>query len=186
MITTQLDAVNLVLRKLGEPPIITLDTQYPTLDLIFPALDEARIDLLLEGWWFNTFAPVMLMPGENSEVPVPPDTLVFYPDEPEKYLFAGSRIVRLDGSPLVGVPVRGSRIVDAQFEQLPTAARTCVAYNAALNVYGADVGMDSIFEGIRDSYMLAYRELSRTHTRQRQYSMRRKRQYLRWKSMLRS
>jgi len=186
MIATQLDAVNLILRKLGEPPIISLDVQYPTLDLVGPALDDSRLDLLVEGWWFNTFSPTVLMPDPEGRVPVPPDTLVFSPDDPEKFLWAGAYIVLPDGSQIVGESVPGSRVVDMPFEAMPTSARSAVAHFAALNVYGSDVGIDDIYGGIQELYQIAYRELSRTHTRQRKFSMRRKLQYRRWQHMLRS
>ena len=34
----QLEAVNLILRRMGEVPVTSVDEQYPTLALIIPAL----------------------------------------------------------------------------------------------------------------------------------------------------
>ena len=186
MILTELDAVNLILRKMGEPPIISLDTQYPTLDLVFPALEQARTELLIEGWWFNSFPKTVLLPTLDGRVAVPPDTLMFYPDDTEKFLYAGTEIVAPDGNPILGVSVPGRRITDVALEKLPHSARACVTYSACVQVYAADVGVDDIYENIIQAYQLAYRELSRAHTRQRKYSMRTKLQYARWQSMLRS
>lgn len=183
---TKLDAVNLILRKLGEPPIGSLDTQYPSLDLILPALDESQRNLLTEGWWFNTFEPVTLSPDENNRVTVPPDTLVFEPKDAEQYLYSGLYIRRLDGSLEVTEPVKGRRVANLPFEELPSMVRTAVVYNAARHVYASDVGIDDIYQGLTQAFADAYREMGATHTRQRNYTSKNKRQLLRWRHFLRS
>lgn len=183
MINDTLDAVNLILRKLGEPPIGSLDTQYPTLDLVLPALEEARVGLLSEGWWFNTFDPTTLSPNPQGIVPVPPDTLAFYPTDP-KYIYAGTFMRLRDGTIEIGESIEGRRVVDIEFQHLPQVVRHCIAYYACMHVYAADVGLDDIWQGIQGEYIAAYREVSGMHTRQRQLNSRTKRQYQRWKRML--
>lgn len=180
-----LDAVNLILRKLGEPPIGSLNTQYPTLDLILPALDEAQRNLLAEGWWFNKFEPVTLHPNASNRVVVPPDTMVFEPYKAD-YLFTGEFIRLADGALEITTPVQGMRIANLPFEELPLVARTAVVYSAAMAVYAADVGIDDIYQDIQRNYAQAYQELGATHTRQRKYSVRRKKQVQRWHYYLRS
>jgi hypothetical protein len=183
---TKLDAVNLILRKLGEPPIGSLDTQYPSLDLILPALDEEQRNLLEDGWWFNTFEPVTLSPDQNSRVTVPPDTLLFEPTDAEKYLWTGEYIRTLDGSLDISESVTGRRVANLPFEELPSMVRTAITYGAALHVYGSDVGVDDIYQSINQLYVEARREMGATHTRQRNYSSRRKKQPSRWHYFLRS
>jgi len=185
-LNTKLDAVNLILRKLGEPPIGSLDTQYPSLDLILPALDESQRNLLTEGWWFNTFEPVTLSPDETGRVEVPDDTLVFEPDDAERYLYAGRYIRRLNGSLTVTEPVTGRRVANLPFEELPQMVRTAITYSAAQHVYSSDIGIDDIFQTLRLIYERAYRSMGATHTRQRNYTTKRKRQVSRWQYFLRS
>lgn len=182
---TILDAVNLILRKLGEPPIGSLNTQYPTLDLVLPAIDEAQRNLLIEGWWFNKFEPVPLHPDVNNRVTVPPDTLVFEPYD-DQYLFTGEYIRRMDGSLDITETVRGARVANLPYEELPQMVRTAIAYRAALNVYAADVGVDDIFKAMQESYAGAYQEMGAAHTRQRKFTVRRKKQVQRWQYYLRS
>lgn len=182
---TELDAVNSILRKLGEPPISSMDTQYPTLDLILPALDQAQRNLLEEGWWFNKFEPVTLYPDEESHVVVPPDTLVFTPYSDE-YLYTGTYIRRRNGTVDLTEPVTGSRVANLPFEELPPMVRSAVTYSAAMQVYAADIGMDDIFTGIQENYSGAYAEMSAAHTRQRQFNVRSKRNIMRWRQFLRS
>jgi len=183
---TILDAVNLILRKLGEPPIGTLNTQYPSLDLILPALDEAQRNLLTEGWWFNTFEPVTLSPGADGRVTVPPDTLVFEPTDADKYLYTGTFIRTLNGSLIINASVEGRRVVNIPFEELPPMVRTAVAYAAGVNVYASDVGVDDIYNAMAGAYATAYREMGATHTRQRNFTSRHKKRVNRWRYQLRS
>ena len=186
MLNTELDFMNLVLRKLGEPPISSVDTRYPTLDLVRPALAEARQTLLTEGWWFNTHHAVQLTPDAAGAVSVPADTLAFYPDEPDRYIYTGLAVVRADGHPTIDNVVVGRRVVDLPLLTLPVSAKYCVAYAAAAQVYAQDVGTDDIYRDISQHFASAYRELSAQHTRTRQHNSRRKLQVQRWRTMLRS
>lgn len=186
MLNTELDFINLVLRKLGEPPLSSVDVQYPTLDLVRPALAEARQTLLAEGWWFNTLCAVRLTPSDTGAVVVPADTLAFYPDEPDRYIFTGAAVVHSDGNPIIQETVVGRRVVDLPLLTLPISARYCVAYAAAAQVYAQDVGTDDIYRDISQHFASAYRELSSQHTRTRQHNSRRKLQVQRWRTMLRS
>lgn len=182
---TILDAVNLVLRALGEPPLSSLNTQYPTLDLVLPAIDQAQRSLLTEGWWFNKFEPVPLHPDQNNRVTIPPDTLVFEPYS-DQYLFTGEYVRNLDGSLDITSTVRGARVANLPYEELPQMVRTAVAYSAAMSVYVSDVGVDDIYQYLQEQYAVARREMGAAHTRQRNYTTRHKRQVQRWKQFLRS
>ena len=184
MIRTTLDAVNHVLRALGVPPLNSLDTQYPTLDLILPALEQNRTDLLTEGWWFNVLERSTLSPDPSGVVFVPADTLDFYPDD-TRYVFAGTYISLQDGGTNIGRPVRGRRIVNREFERLPQAARTYIANAAILDVYISDVGVDAIAQAAAEQLQESYRVLGGMHTRQRKFSMRKSPSVRKWQSMLR-
>lgn len=185
MLDTELDVINLCLRKLGEPPVSSVDVQYPTIDLIRPALQEAHQNFLQEGWWFNTFDKVTLLPDINGDVQVSADTLVFYPDEPDKYTFTGTSVVKTDGVQVAG-PVVGRRIVEIEFFKMPTAARYAVAYKTAAVVYAEDIGIDAVYQELLGLYVEAYRTVSTQHTKHRKFSSRNKLQVARWRSMLRS
>lgn len=184
MIRTTLDAVNHVLRALGEPPLNSLDTQYPTLDLILPALEQNRIDLLTEGWWFNVLERSTLSPDPSGVVFVPADTLDFYPDDPA-YVFAGTYISLKDGETNIGRSVRGRRIVDREFDRLPQAARTYIANAAIMDVYISDVGVDTIAQAASEQAHESYQVLGGMHTRQRKFSMRQSPSVQEWRRMLR-
>ena len=186
MLNTELEVINTILRKLGEPPVSSVDVQYPTLDLVRPALREARQSLLIEGWWFNTFEDVVLTPQPDGRIVVPGDTLMFYPDSPEQYTYTGQAICRANGDPFVGANVTGRRVVDQDFFTLPTSARYTVTYFAAAQVYAQDIGVDDVYQDLVRLYMASYQELSAQHTRSRKHNTRRKLQVARWRSLLRT
>lgn len=184
---TQLDAVNIILRKLGEQPVTNLDVQYPTIAVALPALDEARVAVLQEGWWFNSVDEFDFYPDVNGELNVPADLLMFYPEEPDKYTFDGVSIVLTSTrSPVVSATVRGRAVFNKDFEQLPNVARYAIAYRAAFDTYISDFGDSDIAQQILMAARDHYSELSAAHTRQRKSSSRTKRQVARWRHMLRA
>lgn len=185
MLNNELEVLNLILRKLGEPPINSVDTQYPTLDLIRPALADAQSALLQEGWWFNTIDRYAAVPALDGTVTVPPDTLAFYPEDP-RWSWIGSTVVAVDGNPYVGTVVYGRRVFDRDFYTLPIAARKAIVYSATLQVYAEDIGVDNIHSSIGVLFSTAYTELSAQHTRQRKLTSMQKPQVLRWRHHLRS
>lgn len=185
MLKTELDVLNFVLRRLGEPPINSVDTQYPTLDLIRPAVEYALTSILQEGWWFNTVERYAAAPTNDGTVTLPSDTLAFYPEE-DRWVWVGDSIVGPGGDPNVGTVVYGRRVYSRDLYSLPQAARQAVALAAAMQVYGEDIGIDDIYNGIAMQYATAYSELSAQHTRQRKQSVMTKPQVLRWRRHLRS
>lgn len=177
---TELDAVNLIIRALGENPVPSLDIQYPTLSIAVPALEEARLEVLREGWWFNTLENVTLLPDVDGVIVLPEGTIMFYPDCPD-YVFDGAAIRRADDGTLVhGTPMLGRLILDKPFEDIPLSARYAIAYHAAHSAYVNDNGEDTTSQRLmvaRDRYVLS---LSGDHTRSRKANSRRSKIVQRW------
>ena len=151
-----LTAVNTILRKLGEIPVTSIDEPYPTLAIALPALDEAQVTVLSEGYWFNTFYDAVLQPNADGEVLTPLDCLKFFPDD-SKYAFVGTRVRdSATGSKCVNAAVKGRLIINMEFEELPQVARYAVAYWAAAACYLSDIGPDDTYADIvrnRDQYV---------------------------------
>ena len=181
-----LQAVNLILRKLGEIEVPSIDEPYPTLAVVLPALDESRQTVLKEGWWFNTLQDWDAVPGENGEVELPDNTLMFYPDDP-KYVFEGQFIVMADNhSPVIATSVRGRLVVDKEFERLPFTCAMAVTYSAAVDTYISDIGPDKTSETLEATRMEYLMTLSAEHTRSRKRNSTRKKAFQRWKHSLRT
>lgn len=179
-----LTAVNTILRKLGELELPSLDEPYPTLPLAIAALEEARTNVLKEGWWFNTAHNWVATPDLNGIVELPLNTLMFYPEDPQ-YVFDGQFIVMADNhSTIIDKPVKGRLVMDKEFERLPHTAAMAVTYTAALETYTADIGPDKTSEAIQLSLTGYLMTLSAEHTRSRKQNTTQKRAFQRWKRSL--
>lgn len=177
-------AVNTILRKLGEIEVASLDEPYPTIPLAQAALDEARLNVLKEGWWFNTLHEWTALPAPDDTVTLPANTLVFYPEDPQ-YVFEGSVIVMADNhDPLIGKPVVGKLIIDKDFERVPRSAAMAITYQAAFDTYLADIGPDDTLTTIQNSLLLHLGTLSAEHTRSRKQNTRTKKAFSRWRRSL--
>lgn len=179
-----IDAVNTVLRELGEPPVTSVDEQYPTLDLVLPALEQNRLKVLEERWWFNHYTEYTIELDLSGECMPPVNTIMFYPDDPE-LVFNGVKVTDLQGND-PSANVKGTLVLDVPFEQMPLAARRYVTYMTARDVYSTDVGVDNVMQSIMQRMQEAYVLLGRTHTRQSKVNSRRRKVLQRWRSALRS
>lgn len=164
MFVTDLAAVNAVLRELGEQPVVSLDAQLPTLDIVRPALESARLDLLGQQWWFNTYTNFRISPDEDKRIEVPADTLVFTPKDRE-LRWSGRYVRKADGSLTFDAPVVGTRVADLPFLELPYYATQFVIYTAAAQVYSQDFGVDSKYNEIATKARTALQLLGMEHTR---------------------
>jgi hypothetical protein len=183
---TLLEAVNLVLRKIGEIPVTSVDEQYSTLTIALPALEEARVRLLSEGYWFNTFYSYQLAPTVTGEALTPADCLKFFPQD-DRFSWIGERVrMTEDGSVFVNAVVVGRLIIDIPFEQLPEVCQYAIAYSAAYDTYVSDIGDDDIAKNLgarRDEFL---EQLNGDHTVSRNQNSRTRKQVLRWRRALRT
>jgi hypothetical protein len=180
-----LDALNYVLRRLGEQPVTGLDVEYPTVTIALPAIEEARIDLLMEEWYFNKFELRYLQPDSTGRVEVPEDVLQVYPTDP-KYVGAGRFVRHAETGEHVDVPVQCTVILDIPFEELPKQAQNLIRMRAAYVVYVQDFGEDETSRSLEEEIGSAFTLLSAQHTRSRQYNTRHKRMWQRYARRLRN
>ena len=179
-----LTAVNTILRKLGEIEVPSLDEPYPTIPLALAALDEARTNVLKEGWWFNTAQSWEATPTPAGIVELPENTLMFYPEDPQ-YVFEGQFIVlEKNHDIIVGKPVLGKLVMDKDFERLPHTAAMAITYTAAFDTYTADIGPDKTSEAIGAQLQGYLMTLGAEHTRSRKRNSTRKKAFQQWKRRL--
>lgn len=178
-----LDAINLVLRAIGEYPVDSPNVPYPTVQLIKPALDEQRTSLLTQGWWFNTHRKRTLQPDSLGQVAAPTDALVVIP-ETERFVWNGAHITRADGS-APDSEVVADLIMDMHYESLPLTARYAVAYAAAYTVYVGDFGNDNTAQVLQQQAVAYFQSLTAQHVRTRKYSVRHRPSYQTYLASLR-
>lgn len=178
---TLLDALNYVLRRLGEQPVTGLEVEYPTVTIALPAIDEARRELLLEEWFFNKFPLRYLQPDASGRTQIPDDVLMLYPTNPD-FVCAGKYVKCARTGRHVDVPVEARVVLDVPFDELPKQAQVLIRLRAAYVVYVQDFGEDDTSNGLRQEIAAAYSLLAAQHTRTRQYNTRNKRA---WRSYAR-
>lgn len=180
----QLEAVNLVLRKIGEIPVTSVDEQYPTLTIVLPALEEARVRLLSEGYWFNTYYKHTISPMPNGEVILPSNCLKFFPKE-ARHKFTGKRIADTDtGSIYVDEAVEGRMIIDVPFTDLVEVMQYAVAYQAAYDTYVSDIGKDDVAADLLLRCSEYLEQVNGDHTISRKQNSRKRKQVTRWRQSL--
>jgi hypothetical protein len=183
---TLLEAVNLILRKIGEIPVTSVDEQYSTIPLALAALEEARVRLLSEGYWFNTFYEHTLQPDTDGKVKVPADCLKFFPAD-DQHTWVGRGVRMTDtGSLFVNAPVPGRLIIDIPFEELNQVAQYAVAYTAAYDTYVADVGPDDVSKDLAARVVEFVEQMNGDHTVSRKQNSRQRKQVQRWRQSLRT
>lgn len=181
-----LEAVNLILRKIGEIPVTSIDEQYSTLTIALPALEEARVRILSEGYWFNTYYALTLQPDVSGQVFLPENCLKFFPDS-QDYVFNGRQgSATATGDPFINTSVVGRMVQDVAFDELPEVAQYAIAYSAAYDTYVSDIGDDDIARNLamrRDEFL---GQLNGDHTISRRQNSRQRKQVMRWRQSLRT
>lgn len=187
MLISDLDAVNGVLQELGEQPLLSLDTNYPTADLAKKALATAKLEFLQRGWWFNTIENFSIAPNSNGQFLTPDHTLEFIPDSPQ-FIWSGQYIMDHSGNVnLTNVTkVTGKLKFTLKSQALPWTAQQIIMLLAASKVYVSDFGPDSKYQEI----MLRLRELtnvlSAQHIRAKRPNMAQRPEVARYYSSLRT
>lgn len=137
-LTTELDAINIMLGTIGESPINSLDAATGVVDAVTARsiLSEVSVQVQEEGWHFNTEYEYVLTPDADS-----------------KEIYVASNVIEVDVSPHTtddDVAIRGNRLYDRknktffftknikadltillEFNELPQAARHYITIRSA-------------------------------------------------------
>lgn len=179
-----IDAVNLVLPKLGEHPVTNLDISHPTLGIILPEMEETRQELLLEGWWFNEFE-YTAFPDPEGFIDIGTETLSFIPHK-EPAILRDGRLYNADTRSYVwDTEVVGLVKEDVPFESLPETAARCILYTATVAAVATDIGMTNEVQLWASRAQDARGALIAEHLRHRKYSTRGTRRFQRLRKALR-
>lgn len=168
-----LDAVNLVLPKLGEHPVTSLEVRHPTLAIILPEVENELRTTLLRGWWFNQFK-YEAMPALDGTITLGANTLSFVPNVDQKFAAVrGDQLYNQETASFIwDAKVVGLITEYVDFELLPESAAQYVFYSALLTTYITDIGMSQEVQAWSSKASEAYQQLLAEHLRQRRYSTR--------------
>jgi hypothetical protein len=133
VLTTKLQAVNLILEACGLRPVGTLDSSGVDADTAMKRLGEANIEIQEEGWSWNQDDEYPIDPGADGTVTLPANTLkirqIYSSDTYQKRLVQrGSQIYdRKNHTFKIAATVKVDITFLLDFEQIPQAARWYIA-----------------------------------------------------------
>ena len=180
-----LEAVNLILPKLGEHRVTRLDAKHPTLAIILPEVENELISLLKKGWWFNEF-DYTAYPDNEGRIALGVDTITFVPKDPAVAVQRGLSLYNpVTLSYAFEEPVIGRIRQKVAFDDLPESAAQFVYYTALVNAFITDIGMTNEVQFWGSSAAAAYSDLTAEHLRQKQYNTKSTRQWKNFRRALR-
>ena len=176
-----LDAVNLVMPKLGERPVTSLEVKHPTLAVLLPIIDQTQKNTLTRGWWFNEFK-YTAYPNLQGEIDIGADCLSFVPSASDTAVVRGQRLYNPTNLSFVfSAPVPGKVVQWVEFDELPESAATYVFYSALVEAYATDLGITQEIQLWQALAGRAWSDLLTEHLRQKKHSTRKSR---RWRELV--
>lgn len=182
-----LEAINLILPKLGEHRVTRVDIKHPTIAIIVPEIENTLKALLLKGWWFNEFKYTGI-PDSEGYITLGSDAITFTPlvSEPFATLRNGKLYNPENLDYTWDAPVTGIVKQLIPFDEIPESAQQFVLYSACVDAFATDIGASqelSIWSGHATT---AYSDLLAEHIRQRKYSTRQSGRFSRLRRAMRS
>lgn len=181
-----LDAVNLVLPKLGERPVTSLEVKHPTLAVLLPLINQKLRSVLRRGWWFNEYeytAPL----GIDGTITLGTDTLSFVPDIPDTAVARGLQLFNPKTFDYTFTePVSGRITQYVVFDELPESAAEHIWYSALVEAFTTDIGVTSELQVWQTLAGAAWSELVAEHLSQKKHNTRKTRAWRRYVRALRS
>lgn len=175
-----LDAVNLVLPKLGERAVTSLEVKHPTLAVVLPIIEQKLKTALGRGWWFNEYV-YEAFPNAEGEITLGADTLMFVPDVPNVAVQRGLRLFNpITLSYVFTEPIKGRVTQYVPFDELPESCANFVFYDALIDAYTTDLGVTQELQVWQVLAASGWSDLLSEHLKQRRHNTRNSR---RWRKL---
>lgn len=173
----QLDAVNLILPKLGEHPVTNLNSRNPTLGVILPLFDKTIKDVIGPGWWFNTYDTTFAPDPKTGFIEVSKDMMTFVAAEHVTSI-RGRRLHNSAANTFVwDGSVKGKAIDFVPFDELPESVASLVFYHVATLACVTDIGLTEEVRVWQSQIAPAYAIMQSEHLRNMRYSTTKSRRY---------
>lgn len=167
-----LDAINLVMPKLGERPVTSLTAKHPTLGILLPIVNANLERTLNKGWWFNEF-DYTAHPGTSGEIAMGRDVLSFVPGSCMSAVLRGNKLYNPDTlSYVFAAPVKGRVRQRVPFDELPESAAQYVFMSALVEAYATDLGVTTELQLWQQQASGAWSDLLGEHLRQKKHNTR--------------
>ena len=150
-LTSELDAVNIMLGTIGESPISSLDASTGVADAVIARqiLSEVAIQVQEEGWHFNVDVDFILTPSSDTgEIYLPANCLevdTSGPDVRMDVAMRGRKLYdRVNHTFVFSKSITTNLVLMLEFEELPQAARHYITVRAARVFQQRVVGSDTL------------------------------------------
>jgi hypothetical protein len=175
--TTELDAVNVMLGTIGESPINSLDAATGVVDAVTARsiLAEVSVQVQEEGWHFNTDFEFTLTPASDGNIYVPGnaievDTSAYSRDY--DVAIRGNRLYDRNGKTYTFTESLKADITTLlEFNELPQAARHYITVRAARVFQNRVVGSQVLQAFTAQDEALALRAMKRYEARTADYNI---------------
>ena len=178
-------AVNLIMPKLGERPVTSVDSKHPTLAIILPVLEHQMREILMRGWWFNT-GDITLYPDSEGYIETPTACLSFLPYGSDNIVVRGERMYDMTNRTYTFASKITGRYIEAvEFEDLPESVANYIWYSTLVQAYLTDIGLEQIVEQWSNEAQSAEAVATAEHLRNMKYSTRKSPRFLRLRRHMR-
>lgn len=148
-LTTELDAVNVMLDCIGESPVSTLEVSgLADVARARALLNETSLAVQTSGWHFNSEERYQLVRDLDGYITVPPNVIKLEPSEGTSKLDVAQRGSRLYDRKNHTAVFTEDLLVDLVFflswEELPQAARRYITIRAARTFQARELGSDTL------------------------------------------
>jgi hypothetical protein len=162
---TLLEAVNVCLSSIGEPPVNAIDTAGIDAQIASDIINEISRTIQLKGWHWNRETGISLSPDINGDIVLPTNCARVDSYGNNKNIDVVQRGPRLynrkDQTYVFTAALTLDMTVFLPFEELPSAARDCIAVRAAAVFQQRILSSDTLDGNLRLRAQEAYAELVR-------------------------
>lgn len=177
-LTTELDAINIMLGTIGESPINSLDAATGVVDAVTARsiLAEVAVQVQEEGWHFNTDYEFVLTPSVGTgEIFVAPNTI-----EVDVSAYTSDHDVAIRGNRLYdrknktfsfATSIKADLTILLEFNELPQAARHYITVRSARVFQQRVVGSDTLGSFTEQDEARALRAMRRYEAKTGDYNI---------------
>ena len=170
---TEIDAINRMLRYIGELPIpstVTVDQLPEGHEAIIArsVLRETLREEQEEKWWFNTF-DIELVPDSQGYIIVPLNVIAF--EEPSVLQEGGLLYQKLNNDPIFTAPQRMVARLNITFDNLPDIFRSYVILVASRHLHTYLNGDESTQRELEQKINMARVKVEREHLKQKKFNL---------------
>ena len=170
---TEIDAINRMLRYIGELPIpstITVDQLPEGHEAVIArdVLTETLREEQEEKWWFNTF-DIKLVPDTDGYIILPFNVIAF--EDATVFQEGGLLYTRNDNNPIFTQPREMTVRLNITFDNLPDVFRSYVILVASRHLHTYLNGDESTQRELEQKINMARVKVEREHLKQKKFNL---------------